>query len=50
MFGESSLPANAGEFMLVDAVVVKSISQIQNEYPYIRGIIAQASTDFEVVE
>jgi len=38
---EIRIPADAGEFQLVDRVVVDSLNQVDDYYPYIRGLIAQ---------
>jgi len=35
------IPVDAGEFQLIDRVVVDSLMQVDDYYPYIRGLIAQ---------
>lgn len=35
------IPVDAGEFQLVDRVVVDSLKQVDDYYPYIRGLVAQ---------
>lgn len=35
------IPLDAGEFQLVDRVVLQSLRQVDDYYPYIRGLIAQ---------
>ncbi len=35
-------PANAGEFMLIDHKVAVAINSVDDEYPYLRGLVAQA--------
>lgn len=37
--GEHALPPNAGDFMLLDRIIVDKLSKIKNKNPYIRGII-----------
>jgi glycosyltransferase involved in cell wall biosynthesis len=40
-FAEDPMPLHAGEFLLCDRKVLKSIIDIDDEYPYIRGLIAR---------
>lgn len=40
-FADFKIPLNAGEFLLADRKVINSILEIEDEYPYIRGLIAQ---------
>ena len=40
-FAEAVIPINAGEFLLADVRVIKSILSVDDAYPYIRGLIAQ---------
>jgi glycosyltransferase involved in cell wall biosynthesis len=42
-------PANAGEFMLIDRKVVQSITAVDDEYPYLRGLVAQAEPKYSSV-
>ena len=42
-FASADIPVNSGEFLLVDKKVLNSILLIDDEYPYIRGLIAQTS-------
>ena len=37
----SDIPVNAGDFMLIDRQVVKTIVSLKDHNPYLRGIIAQ---------
>lgn len=39
-FAEIDIPLDAGEFQLVDRVIVKELRRIDDYYPYIRGLIA----------
>lgn len=43
-------PAHAGEFALIDRAVVDAILAADDQYPYIRGMIAQACSRHAVVE
>jgi glycosyltransferase involved in cell wall biosynthesis len=47
---EGDIPLNAGEFMLVDSKVLKSIISLEDQYPYIRGLIAQSGVKSASVE
>jgi polyisoprenyl-phosphate glycosyltransferase len=40
-FAAAVIPLNSGEFLLADKKVVDSILEIDDQYPYIRGLIAQ---------
>jgi glycosyltransferase involved in cell wall biosynthesis len=40
-FAEDPMPLHAGEFLLCDRKVLNSIIEIDDEYPYIRGLIAR---------
>ena len=40
-FASTSIPMNAGEFLLADKRVVDSVLKVDDQYPYIRGLIAQ---------
>lgn len=40
-FADAVIPINSGEFLLADIRVVKSVLEVDDEYPYIRGLIAQ---------
>jgi hypothetical protein len=40
-FAEAVIPVNAGEFLLADKRVIKSILSVDDAYPYIRGLISQ---------
>ena len=42
-------PANAGEFMLIDRKVVNAINSVDDEYPYLRGMVAQAEPRYSSV-
>lgn len=48
----TEIPINAGEFLLADKRIIDSILELDDEYPYIRGLVAQTgakSTGIEYV-
>jgi polyisoprenyl-phosphate glycosyltransferase len=49
-FAEAKIPRNAGEFLIADRKVIDSILSINDEYPYIRGLIAQTGVKSTQVE
>ena len=40
-FASAVIPLNSGEFLLADKRVIDSILAVDDQYPYIRGLIAQ---------
>jgi glycosyltransferase involved in cell wall biosynthesis len=40
-FADAVIPVNSGEFLLADRKIVDSVLQVDDQYPYIRGLIAQ---------
>lgn len=40
-FASAVIPLNSGEFLLADSKIINSILEIDDQYPYIRGLIAQ---------
>jgi|688.fasta_scaffold232594_2 glycosyltransferase involved in cell wall biosynthesis len=40
-FASAVIPLNSGEFLLADKKVVESVLSVDDQYPYIRGLIAQ---------
>lgn len=42
-FATAVIPINSGEFLLVDRRVLDSVLAVDDQYPYIRGLIAQTS-------
>lgn len=40
-FASAVIPLNSGEFLLADKRVIDSILEVDDQYPYIRGLIAQ---------
>lgn len=41
-FAEGNIPINSGEFMLIDRSISDNIVALQDQYPYIRGLVAQS--------
>jgi glycosyltransferase involved in cell wall biosynthesis len=46
----SKIPINAGEFLLIDQRVAQSIIDINDQYPYVRGLVAQADNRSSFVQ
>jgi glycosyltransferase involved in cell wall biosynthesis len=40
-FASAVIPLNSGEFLLADKRVIDSVLKVDDQYPYIRGLIAQ---------
>jgi glycosyltransferase involved in cell wall biosynthesis len=40
-FADVDIPLDAGEFMLIDKRIAKSLLSLDDQYPYIRGLVAQ---------
>ena len=40
-FASATIPLNSGEFLLADKRIIESILKVDDQYPYIRGLIAQ---------
>ena len=40
-FADVDIPLDAGEFMLIDRKIADSILNLDDQYPYIRGLVAQ---------
>lgn len=43
-FAEANIPINSGEFMLIDKKISDAIVNLNDQYPYIRGLVAQSTT------
>lgn len=41
-FAEGNIPLNSGEFMLIDKSIADNILDLDDQYPYIRGLVAQS--------
>lgn len=48
--GAGMAPPHAGEFQLLDRRVVESITSLGDEYPYVRGLVAQTGVRSSSVE
>lgn len=48
--GGLNLPEHAGEFLITRRRFVQAILETNQEYPYIRGLIAQSASRFEILE
>ena len=48
--GQVELPEHAGEFLITRKEIIKSILETNQEYPYIRGLIAQTSQSTKSIE
>jgi glycosyltransferase involved in cell wall biosynthesis len=48
--GSKGAPPHAGEFQLLDRRVVDSIVAVDDQYPYIRGLVAQTGVPWDLVE
>jgi len=49
-FSGSDIPLNSGEFLLADRKIINSILKVDDEYPYIRGLIAQTGTQYSSID
>lgn len=49
-FADANIPKNSGEFLLADKRVIASILELNDQYPYIRGLIAQTGVKSSSVE
>jgi glycosyltransferase involved in cell wall biosynthesis len=47
--GATTPPAHAGEFMLITRDVAEYVNSSNEEYPYIRGLVAKSGYPFDVV-
>jgi glycosyltransferase involved in cell wall biosynthesis len=48
-FSGDEIPLNSGEFLLADRKIIDSILKVDDEYPYIRGLIAQTGVKYSSV-
>ena len=49
-FADAIIPKNSGEFLLADKRIIRSILEVDDTYPYIRGLIAQTAVRSSSVE
>lgn len=47
---KAHIPKGAGEFMLVDRRIIDSIINTQDQYPYIRGMVAISTSKYTTIE
>jgi glycosyltransferase involved in cell wall biosynthesis len=45
MMSETDIPLNSGEFMLIDRKISDEICKLGDHYPYIRGLVAQSTSN-----
>jgi len=48
-FSESDIPLNVGDFSLINRDVARAIVDLDDQYPYVRGLIAQSAGSVEYV-
>ena len=48
-FSEATIVTNAGEFMLIDKKILRSILDVKDENPFIRGLVAQSGAKFSTI-
>jgi glycosyltransferase involved in cell wall biosynthesis len=48
-FATSTIPPNCGEFLLADRRVIDSVLAVDDQYPYIRGLIAQTNVKNKII-
>jgi glycosyltransferase involved in cell wall biosynthesis len=45
IMSETDIPINSGEFMLIDRKISDEICKLSDHYPYIRGLVAQSTSN-----
>lgn len=45
MMSDTNIPINSGEFMLIDRKISDAICELDDYYPYIRGLVAQSTNN-----
>lgn len=48
-FADGNIPMNSGEFMLIDRRIADNILALNDHYPYIRGLVAQSTSNVKSV-
>ena len=48
-FSEATIVPNAGEFMLIDKKILQGILEVEDQNPFIRGLVAQSGSNFSTV-
>jgi glycosyltransferase involved in cell wall biosynthesis len=49
-FADGEIPINSGEFMLIDRRVAENLLTLKDHYPYIRGLVAQSTTNSKSIK
>jgi len=49
-FAEGNIPINSGEFMLIDRKIADNLLSLKDQYPYIRGLVAQSTSDSKSIK
>jgi glycosyltransferase involved in cell wall biosynthesis len=49
LMSETDIPVNAGEFMIIDHRIAEEILKLNDHYPYIRGLVAQSTSQSSYV-
>ncbi len=49
-FADGEIPINSGEFMLIDRRIAENILTLKDHYPYIRGLVAQSTTNSKSIK
>ena len=50
LLSESNIPLNVGEFMIIDKRISDRICELNDHYPYIRGLVAQSTSNISFVQ
>lgn len=49
-FADGEVPINSGEFMLIDRRIAENLLSLKDHYPYIRGLVAQSTTNSKSIK
>ena len=49
-FADGEIPINSGEFMLIDRRIAENLLSLKDHYPYIRGLVAQSTSNTRSVK
>lgn len=50
LMSETDIPINAGEFMIIDHRIAREILELKDYYPYIRGLVAQSTSNSSSID
>jgi len=50
LMSETDIPVNAGEFMMIDHRIAREILELRDYYPYIRGLVAQSTSNSSSID